>query len=49
MYQKINNIEEREEYREKDTIKIELEYEEIFLCFDSDGEAVVLTDCQVVV
>ena len=44
-----NNIEKKEKCREKDTIKIESEEEEIFLGFDSDGEAVVLKDCQVVV
>ena len=44
-----NNIEKKEKYREKDTVKIESEEEETFLGFDSDGEAVVLKDCQVVV
>ena len=44
-----NNIEKRVEYGEKDTIEIESEDEEIFLGFDSDGEAVVLKNCQVVV
>ena len=44
-----NNIEKKEKCREKDTIKIESEEEEIFLGFDSDGEAAVLKDCQVVV
>ena len=44
-----NNIEKREEYGEKDTTEIESEDEEIFLGFDSDGEAVVLKNCLVVV
>ena len=44
-----NNVENREEYGEKDTIKIESEDEEILLGFDSDGEAVVRKDCQAVV
>ena len=44
-----NNIEKRVEYGEKDTIETESEDEEIFLGFDSDGEAVVLKNCQVVV
>ena len=44
-----NNTEKREEYGEKDTIEIESEDEEIFLGFHSDGEAVVLKNCQVVV
>ena len=44
-----NNIEKREEYGEKEKIEVESEDEEIFLGFDSDGEVVVLKDCQVVV
>ena len=44
-----NNIETRKECGEKYTIEIESENEEIFLGFDTDGEAVVLKDCQVVV
>ena len=43
------NIVKREDYGEKNTIKIESEDKQIFLGFDSDGEAVVLKDCQVVV
>ena len=44
-----NNIEKREEYGKKNKIKIESEHKKIFLGFDSDGKAVVLKYCQVVV
>ena len=44
-----NNIEKREKHGEINTIKIEAKNEEIFLGFDSDGEAVVLKDYQVIV
>ena len=33
-----NNVEKREEYGEKNTIKIESEDEQIFLGLDTDGE-----------
>lgn len=44
-----NNIEKREKHGEINTIKIESKNEEIFLGFDSDGEAVVLKDYQAIV
>ena len=50
MYQKLRITLKREnEEKWKKTIKIKSEDEEIFLGFHSDGVAVVLKDCQLVV